>query len=73
MNHIANCQLDNLAALCTRNIGYLQDLGRHVARRGVFADLLFDPHHQVIVEWLAVAQFDEQYNACIALPLLADH
>ena len=43
VHDVAHRELDDLAALGARDVGDLHDLRRHVARRGVVADLLLDP------------------------------
>ncbi len=47
-------------------------LRRHVARRGVVADLPADALFQRLVERDPVAQLDEQHDADVAVPFLAD-
>src|SRR6266536_1945016 len=76
MYDVAHRQLDDLAALGARNVAYLHDLRRYVARRGVGADPLLDAVDQRRVEDDAVAQPDEQHHTHVAhlawRPILAD-
>src|SRR5262249_48481628 len=52
--------------------GDLHDLRRHVARRSVGADLLVDAFHETVADDDPLAQLDEEHDAHIVLPILAD-
>src|SRR4051812_42475619 len=72
VHHVAYRQLDNLAALGAWNVGDLEDLRRHVARGGVVADAALDAIRDFVVHAEAVTQLDEEHDAHVALPVLAD-
>src|SRR5919198_6701370 len=73
VHHIAHRELDDLAALGARDVRHLADLGRHMARRSVVADAALDAVHHRLVELEPLAQLDEEYDAHVALPVLADY
>src|SRR5690348_1491482 len=68
----AHGEFADLARARARDVGDCEDFRRHVAWRGVGADLMLDPLAQVIVEPGAFAQAHEQDYALVALPALAD-
>ncbi len=72
MDDVAHGKLDDLARLGARNVGHLDDLRRHVARRGVLADLVADLLLERGVELGAIAQPHEQDDADVVVPVLAD-
>src|SRR5262245_48517934 len=76
VNDVADRELDDLSALGPRNVGDLSDLGRHVPRRGVAADLTLDLVDQGIVESQTFPQPHEEDHAhvCWSLwrPILTD-
>ena len=73
MNYIRDCQFGNLAVDGAGDVGHLQHLGGQVAGRGAGADLDLDSVDQVFIQDKAGAQDDEQDDAGIVVPLLADH
>src|SRR5574337_2097317 len=72
VDHVAHRELGDLAADGARDVGHREDLGGHVARRGVVADRGFDFLDKRVIEPCAFAQTHEQDYAYVALPVLAD-
>src|SRR3990170_4193539 len=72
VHHVAHRELYDLARLGARDVADLQHLGRDVARRGVVADALLYAVDKRVVQLQALAQLDEQHDAHVALPVLAD-
>src|SRR3989304_10170610 len=62
VNDIAHRKFHDLAALGRGDVGYLDDLGRHVARRSVAPDLSLDAACQSLIEPGPLAQPDEEHN-----------
>src|SRR3954462_11749015 len=73
VHDVSHCELDDLAALGARDIADLQDFGRDVTRRGVFADLFLYFRDQFIIQTGLLAELDEQDDAHVPFPVLADH
>jgi hypothetical protein len=72
VNNVAHGELDDLAAPGARYVGDLHDLGGHVARRGVGADLAVDLLDEHLVQLAAGAQHDEEDDTGVVLPFLAN-
>ena len=72
VHDVAHGELGDLAGLGARDVGDLDDPGRHVARAGAGADLLLDALAQGVVERDAGLQDHEQHDAHVVVPVLAD-
>src|SRR5260221_8179028 len=72
MHHVTHRQLDDLAGFGAGNIRDLDHLGRHMARRGVLANLRLDFADQFLIQGQAIAQPNEQDDAHVIVPILAD-
>src|SRR3546814_357569 len=72
VNDVAHGELGDLAALGARDVRDADDPGRDVAGRGALADAGPDALLQGLVQRHAVAQADEQNDAHVILPVLAD-
>src|SRR4051794_20031795 len=72
MDHIANRQLSDLAADGPGDVRNGNDALWHMMGTGVFPDPAPDPFPQGLIQRATLAQADEQHDAHVALPLLAD-
>ena len=72
MDHVADREFRDLAGAGAGDIGDLDHLGRHVARRALATDACPDPVGERVVQRDAFAQTDEENDALVALPVLAD-
>lgn len=71
-HHLAHRQLDDLAVGGAGNIRHLQDHRRHMAWRGIAADLLPDFPPQGIVQLKPLAQTHKEHHPHVTLPGLTD-
>src|SRR5207237_3160469 len=76
VHHRLDRELDELAILGARNVGHLHDARRHVARRGLAADLGTDALFQLGLERIAGPELQKEHDARVGgffrRPELAD-
>ena len=72
MDHVADRELGDLAGAGARDVGDLNHLHRYVTGRALAADAPLDSVGQRVIQRDAFAQPDEEHDALVALPVLAD-
>jgi hypothetical protein len=72
VNDIAHCKFDDLAGFGSRNIRYLYDLGGDMAGRRAIADTGTYCLGKILIERQPIGEPDEQHDAHIIVPILAD-
>jgi len=72
MHDGAYCKFDDFAAFRSWNICDGHDLRRDVPRRRIVTNFLANPALQFVIEFETGAQYDEQHDPDVVIPVLAN-